>query len=122
MKKVYFELPWPPSVNNMYWSTRDKGRTLSPTARAFRDEVRARVLESPDRRVWFGKDTRVKAILQTHPPDKIKRDTDNVIKATLDALQHAFVMEDDNCVFRIEIERREMVPGGLVKVWLEEVA
>ena len=38
-------------------------------------------------------------------PDRRKRDLDNLLKATLDALTHAKVWHDDGQIDRLEVER-----------------
>ena len=46
------------------------------------------------------------------PPDRRKRDLDNVLKALLDALQHAGCYDDDSQLDDIRIVRCEVRKGG----------
>ena len=46
------------------------------------------------------------------PPDRRRRDIDNLQKALLDALQHGGAYLDDSQVARLVIERHEPVEGG----------
>jgi Holliday junction resolvase RusA-like endonuclease len=50
------------------------------------------------------------------PPDRRRRDIDNVQKALLDSLQHGGAYEDDSQIVRLVIEKREVFPGGRVIV------
>jgi Holliday junction resolvase RusA-like endonuclease len=40
-----------------------------------------------------------------HPPDKRRRDIDNPVKATLDALVHWGVLHDDSCIVELLVFR-----------------
>ena len=55
------------------------------------------------------------------PRDKRKMDIDNRIKATLDALEHAGVFDDDFQVDHLEMIRGEPIKGGLLHVVIEEI-
>lgn len=59
---------------------------------------------------------RMKVALVLSPPDKRKRDLDNYLKATLDAMTHAGVFVDDSQIDALSIERGEVEPrfGGVV--------
>ncbi|STH74216.1 Holliday junction resolvase [Escherichia coli] len=46
------------------------------------------------------------------PPDKRRRDLDNILKAPLDALTHAGLLIDDEQFDEINIVRGQLVPGG----------
>jgi len=46
------------------------------------------------------------------PPDKRKRDVDNVLKALLDACEHAGCYESDSQIDELHIVRQEMRTGG----------
>lgn len=105
MMKV--ELPYPPSVNHYY--RRVGPRTLiSREGRRFRERVCA-ILAATSFRPFVGRlDVRV----IVHPPDRRRRDIDNVQKALLDALEHAGVYQNDDQIVKLAIEKREPVSGG----------
>ncbi len=52
------------------------------------------------------------------PPDKRKRDLDNLVKATQDALQEAGCYENDCQIFGLHVERGEIIKGGKVRVMI----
>ena len=110
-------LPWPPSVNH-YWAARGNARYLSPRARAWHQEAWAIL-----RGAWRGKPMRgeVAVLLVLHPPDRRRRDLDNTLKAVLDALVHAGVLQDDSQVAELHAVRREARRPGGVLVRVEEL-
>lgn len=110
-------LPWPPSVNH-YWAARGKGRYLSPHARAWHQEAWAILKAS-----WRGKPMRgpVAVLLVLHPPDRRRRDLDNLLKGLLDALVHAGVLQDDSQVAELHVVRREARRPGSVCVRVERL-
>ena len=66
--------------------------------------------------VWTG---RVAVYVEAHPPDKRRRDLDNLWKGVLDAMQHAQVYVDDNQVDDLHIVRRAHKAGsGYLEVTL----
>ena len=50
------------------------------------------------------------------PPDKRKRDLDNLVKATQDALQHAGCYENDCDIDGLRVDRGDIIKGGKIKV------
>jgi crossover junction endodeoxyribonuclease RusA len=52
--------------------------------------------------------------IDVYPPDRRRRDLDNILKALLDSLSHAGVIEDDSLFDRILLVRREVMPGGQI--------
>ncbi len=50
------------------------------------------------------------------PPDKRRRDPDNILKAPLDALTHARLLMDDEQFDEINIVRAQPVSGGRLGV------
>lgn len=102
------ETGWPPSVNH-YWGARGKGRYIKAEGLAYRSSV---VL------AWyamqaqsFGSD-KVRVKIEARPPDRRRRDLDNVLKACLDALAHARVFNDDSQVVDLHIWRGPQEKGG----------
>ncbi len=119
-KSVRLQLPWPPSVNH-YWIHRviaGKGRkpfvsvAIGSKGKEFRKAVSAYVQGrwpklKPSQR-------RVAVTIVATMPDKRKRDLDNILKATKDALSHAGFWEDDSQVDDLRVIRGKVqAPGGL---------
>lgn len=116
-----FELPYPPSVNR-YWRRSARGgisRThISDEGRKYREKASLLVRAA-------GEPTRLQGALSltalVHPPDRRRRDLDNVLKALLDALQHGGVYEDDSQIAELWVRRLEVEQPGRVEVYVSEV-
>ena len=108
-KEISITLPYPPSINRYYRTFR--GRILiSKPGR----EYRKAVIELTSDVVWDW-EGRVAVKLEVYPPDRRKRDLDNVQKPLLDALQHSGILEDDSLVDDLHtIRGKRMPPDGLV--------
>ena len=115
-RAVTVELPWPPSVNH-YWGTRGKARFIGAAGKAFRAAVLAAWYQA--RAQGFGT-ARLSVTLLAHAPDRRKRDLDNILKATLDALCHARVFEDDAQIDVLDVRRRKPEKPGRVVVTVAE--
>jgi len=107
-------LPWPPSINN-YWRN-VKGRVLiSKAGRQYRTDViklcRGRMTD----------DAKLYVSIEAFPPDKRRRDLDNIPKALLDALEKGGIYKDDSLIDHLEIIRMEPVNLGKVIVTIEEI-
>ena len=113
------ELPYPPTLNSCYPTNRSGRRTLSTKGREFRVEVQARILEQHG--IINTLKGLIKVTLMLVPPDKRRRDLDNVIKPVLDGLVHAGVMEDDVQVKAIYAEMAEPRKSGSCTVLIEEL-
>ena len=113
MAVLTFELPYPPSINRYY---RHVGyRTLiSREGRAFRRDVCALLAGGGPRKPPAG--GRIALCMDAYPPDRRKRDLDNLQKSVCDSLQHAGVYEDDSQIDLLLAQRRIVVPGGRLKV------
>lgn len=111
---VSLSLPWPPSVNH-YWVHSRNGTFISKKGVAFREEAAVALRQA---KVHEPMEGYLRMAVYLFPPDRRKRDIDNVLKALLDALQYGGLMEDDNQVSRIEVEMMEMDKemGGSVEV------
>lgn len=109
------ELPYPPSVNH-YWRRVGTRTLISRGGRAFRQQV-CSLLALQGVRPLAGA-LLVEVIVS--PPDRRRRDIDNVQKALLDALQHGGAYHDDSQIVRLTIERGEPIDGGKTIVRIRE--
>ncbi|MFY2843588.1 RusA family crossover junction endodeoxyribonuclease [Achromobacter ruhlandii] len=114
------ELPFPPSVNT-YWRHPTTGRLagrhlISEKGRAYRQAVLAEAARYQLAKV----EGRVSVAITAYPPDKRRRDLDNMMKGLLDGLVHAGAIEDDSMIDRLTIERGVVCKGGKVRVYITE--
>ena len=110
------ELPFPPSVNHYY--RRVGPRTLvSREGRAFRKRVCAILARLGVKPL----DGPLAITIDVHPPDRRRRDIDNVQKSLLDALEHGGAYHDDSQIVRLVAEKRDVVPNGKVNVRIEPI-
>ncbi len=61
---------------------------------------------------------RLRVEIEAYPPDRRKRDLDNILKSLLDALTYAGIWEDDSQIDDLRIYRSTI--GGMVKVRVYE--
>lgn len=108
------ELPWPPSLNNIYANSKSGGRFPVKRARVYREEVILAVRQLDGPRKVGG---RLRVRIAAFPPnDHRKHDLDNIIKPILDGLKKAEVFEDDSMVDDLHVMRGEAVDDGAVHV------
>ena len=121
MASLAFKGLWPPTVNHV-WKKTGSGRVyLSKEGRGFRSTIG-----------WLAKLARNDGVLPQEPfkgplrvavrlapPDRRRRDIDNVCKALFDALTHAGVWEDDRQIMELEMAMDAPVKGGSVKLEIE---
>jgi crossover junction endodeoxyribonuclease RusA len=111
-------LPWPPSGNRYY--RRVGAKTLiSRDGREYRKLVQAICLAEGVKRLGG----RLNMAIEAYPPDNRRRDLDNLLKATLDALQHGGAYEDDSQIDWLLVRRKPVQPGGvlIVSAWTHPV-
>ena len=109
---IELTLPWPPSVNS-YWRHPTTGRLagrhlISEKGRAYRADV-CRIVGLTQKITG-----RVSVMIYASPPDKRRRDLDNLFKSLLDSLTHAGVWDDDAQIDRLCIERIDAFDGVVV--------
>ena len=115
---INITLPWPPSVNRIWRSV--GGRVLlSADGRAYRHAVAVAVVEqhgSGDPLTG-----RLSMTIRAYPPDRRRRDLDNVLKAILDSLEHAgSVYENDAQIDHLSIRRMNVAKPGRVEVSIRQ--
>ncbi|UYV13769.1 MAG: RusA family crossover junction endodeoxyribonuclease [Phycisphaera sp.] len=92
-RRICLLLRWPPTVNHYYVNTGRGSKALSANVVAFRAHVQGAVLEQEPGFEPLEGPLNFRAALW--PPDRRRRDMDNLWKGTWDALKHARVIEDD---------------------------
>lgn len=105
---VKLSLPYPPSVNN-YWIASGHRRFISKRGKEFKQAVWLELMQSKAKS--FGDDL-LEVHIDLYPRNKRLMDIDNCCKSILDALQDAGLYNDDKQVYRLVIERKEIVSGG----------
>lgn len=110
---VEFTLPWPPSVNH-YWRNFRGRMVIGARGRAYRKAATDSILEQGVPRVALGGPLQVE--LLACPPDRRRRDLDNLQKALLDAVVAARVIEDDGNIDDLRVTRGPVYQHGKVNV------
>lgn len=104
-------LPLPPSANHYY---RRVGRStlISRAGREYRRGVKAALTAIGAPSVTGS----LAVSVTVYPPDRRRRDLDNLLKCLLDSLQHGGLYRDDSMIDRIDIRRGPLTRGGGVYV------
>lgn len=119
MKAYNLKLPWPPTVNH-YWKHSRRGHYISEKGINYRQQIIDIIKQQ---NLNINTQSRIKISITANPPDRRRRDLDNLPKAVFDALTHAEFWADDNQIDYMSIERGERVAGGRldVQVWEMEL-
>lgn len=115
-KMIELTLPYPPS-NNTYYRHVGNRVLLSEAGRNYRREALRTMLTNRS----GGLSGRVAVTVRVYPPDRRKRDLDNVLKGLLDSLTHSGAIEDDGMIDYLTVSRHEVMPGGQVIVTISRL-
>ena len=115
---MIFTLPYPPSINH-YWRHVGPRTLISRQGRAFRKNVCALLGGGGPRKPPAG--GRIALCMDAFPPDRRRRDLDNIQKPVLDALEHAGVYEDDSQIDLLISRRREPVRAGRLEIQMNDL-
>ena len=110
-----FVLPYPPSVNHYYRRVGPK-TLISREGRAFRRNVRTLLGSGGQKPPFTGG---IALAMDAFPPDRRRRDLDNLLKSTQDSLAHAGAFEDDSLINLLVVRRCESIPGGRLVVQID---
>lgn len=117
-------LPWPPSLNHYY---RHVGARplISRKGREYRTKVCG--LLTPSRGMGGNgirkppSGGRIALAMDAFPPDRRRRDLDNLMKCTQDSLAHAGVFEDDGQIDVLVVRRCDPVRDGMLVIHIAEM-
>lgn len=114
-------LDWPPTVNNYYTVTQGPGKgrkILSKRGKAWKEEqvIQLRIQGIPEFEAGkFG------VYITACPPDKRRRDLDNILKPTLDVLVEFGAIPDDSHIDELTVRRAEKIDGGMLKILIRRL-
>lgn len=109
-------LPFPPS-NNTYYRRVGAKTLISAKGRAYCKAVIKACIEAGISR----QDGRLAVVIKACPPDRRRRDLDNMLKGLLDALTHGGAWEDDSQIDQLAIIRGPIKALGCVEVTISEI-
>ena len=113
---IEITVPWPPSVNR-YWRQFQGRMIISAEGRKYREAIIQQVfIEGLVKRLTGD----LKVTIEAFRPDERRRDLDNLLKSTLDALAHAGLYEDDSQIRDLRIYWAAE-KGGKLNITIEEV-
>ena len=115
-KSIQLSLPLPPSVNH-YWGQAGNHRFIGKKGKEFRAQVMDAVNEAGIQPL----EGRLAVHIALFPPDKRKRDIDNVLKSLLDACEHAGCYENDSQIDELHITRRDLIKGGACTIIIIQI-
>lgn len=104
----------PPSVNH-YWEKSGRGFKLSDKARDFHDLVSMLVPQ-------INTGERLKLDVTFHFPNRLRRDIDNYLKATIDSLVKCGLCVDDEQFDELIVRRGNVIKGGLIRLKVSEIS
>lgn len=108
---VRYELPYPPSVNGLFFNA-SKGRVKTDAYRAWR-KAGGEAITVQGRKHVHGAVSLSVALVR---PDKRRRDLSNTLKAIEDLLVEMQVIEDDSLVARLSVQWVQSGPACVVLV------
>lgn len=111
---IRFDIPYPPSINHYYVRTQ-RGTAVGPKGKSYRRDVS--LLLTPYKHKFKPED-RLSVTINVFPPDKRKRDLDNILKCCLDSLQESHAIHDDNQIDMLTIIRRDVIKAGYLSLWI----
>lgn len=109
---LLLNLPWPPTVNT-YWRHVGPRVLISEKGRKYRKLCGQIALAAGVRSPF---ECFIGVHIDAYPPDRRKRDIDNLFKAPLDAMTRAQVWVDDSQIDELTIHRCRVEPGGRLVV------
>lgn len=110
MKNITIELGWPTTANT-HWRRNGNRYFISPKGKKYREEVisQCKIYDG-----FYSATDRLSVLILAYPPDRRKRDLDNLFKSLMDSLQHAGVYHDDSQIDELSIKRMPFMDDKVV--------
>ena len=117
IEQIDLILPWPISVNR-YWRCVNNRIVISKDGRQYHESAKRAIAGQ-----WHGQPLsgRIRLRLKALQKDRRRRDLDNLLKATMDALTTAEVWLDDSQVDDLQIIRELNPSGGYLMASISEI-
>lgn len=106
------QLPYPPTINTYYTIARGR-KILSSKGRRWKNQAQCYLYEQNAAK---GGEGPYAICISVRPPDKRKRDIDNLLKPLLDSLVEYGAISDDSEVVDLRIRKFNPIKGGSVEV------
>ncbi len=110
---VILTLPYPPSGNHIHKHTRAGIHYLTPVARKYYADVAELFLINRQKGLDDGK---LHVEIDVYPPDRRRRDLDNLCKTVFDACTKAGIWNDDSQIHKLVVEKMNVVEHGRVSL------
>lgn len=104
------DLPWPPSINH-YWRRNGSRYFISKQGQDYREYVAKACYAFQG---LFNAEDRLRLRIKAYPPDRRRRDLDNILKGMIDSLQHGNLFPDDSQIDKLSIERMPENNGKVI--------
>lgn len=117
MTAITVDLPWPPTANH-YWKRNGNTYFISKDGLYYRLTTSTTCFNYKG---FFTSKERLKVTIMAFPPDRRRRDLDNLCKCLLDSLQKAGVYADDSQIdYLLLVRQKDLL--NKVSVTIEEIA
>ena len=115
--RMTINIPFPPATGNHYRSFTFKTRRdfVTKKAQAYRLAVKSCLVASRFAQSDMFVD-HVNVVMNIYPPDRRKRDIDNVAKVVWDALTLAGLWKDDKLIKNLHVSVHEPFEGGYINL------
>lgn len=114
---INVRLPWPPTVNTYYTIARNR-KILSAKGRMYKIDGSVLLLQQKAPRGISG---RLEVRIEAYPPDRRKRDIDNVLKPLIDTLGDYGLFLDDEQIDILSIRRNAIEKPGYVRIHIFKI-
>ena len=115
---IELKLPVPPTINHYYIRTR-RGMFIGKKGVAFREET-ALLFKQKYPSHETSKEN-LKVNIDFTPPDRRRRDVDNILKCLLDSLEKSGIYKDDSQIIELRVRKLDPAKPGFITVTVEEI-